>query len=181
MPANATFPLEVRAARVLPDTGRHVMDALCVPWDTPTSLVENGPEVFARGAFAELLASPQAWPKVRLTDSHMDTRTRRPVARGVEFRDDPAGLVGTFQFFDTPEGRSAWENLAEETYGGVSVGFISTAEGRRDGMREIRSARLHHVSLVDEPAYVEAQVVAMRAAEAFADEMRAYFQKVRRG
>jgi phage head maturation protease len=43
-------------------------------------------------------------------------------------------------------------------------------------MREIRAARLHHVSLVDEPAYTEAQIVATRAAESFLADMRAYFR-----
>ena len=105
------------------------------------------------------------------------------MAKGVAFRDTPGGLEGTFQFFDTPEGRSAWENVQEETYGGVSVGFIAMAEGRRNGTREVRAARLHHVSLVDEPAYAEARVIAVRAAEqaaaansAYLDEMRAYFR-----
>jgi HK97 family phage prohead protease len=171
-----TFALEIREAKAL-DDGRHVIEALCVPWNTPTMLTPHrGGEVFARGAFGELIANPQAWPKVRLTDSHLDSALRRPVAKGLEFRDDPRGLAGTFQFFNTPTGREAWENVVENTYGGVSVGFIATDEGKRDGMREVRTARLHHVSLVDEPAYADAQVVAMRAAQHADDDLREFFR-----
>jgi len=176
----ALFALEIRNAATATATDgreRHTIEALCVPYDTPTRLTEHGAEVFARTAFTDLLASPQTWPKIRLVDSHLDTSMRRPVAKAVEFRDEPGGLGATFQFFDTPTGREAWENVAEETYGGVSVGFVALAEGKRGGMREIRSARLHHVALVDEPAYQDAQVVAKRAALSRDAELREYFAR----
>jgi phage head maturation protease len=44
-------------------------------------------------------------------------------------------------------------------------------------MREVRAARLHHVALVDEPAYSDAQVLAMRAAAHRDDDLRAYFAR----
>lgn len=169
-----TFALELRDARTIED--RHVIDALCVPWESPSMLTPHrGGEVFARGAFDDLLANRQVWQKVRLVDSHLDGTVRRPVAKAVEFRDEPVGLVGSFQFFNTPTGREAWENVLEDTYGGVSVGFEARAEGTRGGMREVRSARLHHVALVDEPAYAEARVIAMRAAVHADDDLRAFF------
>jgi HK97 family phage prohead protease len=175
MTDTTTFALELREARAL-DDGRHVIEALCVPWDTPSMLTADPRgEVFARGAFNELLANPQSWPKVRLVDAHLTTAVRRPVAKATEFRDEPRGLAATFQFFNTPTGREAWENITEDTYGGVSIGFAALDEGRRNGMREVRAARLHHVALVDEPAYADAQVVAMRAAVHVDDDLRAYF------
>lgn len=173
----ATAPLEVRSVDTDND-GRHTMEALCVPYDAPTYAVDlkgfNG-ERFARGAFADLLANPAMWPKVRLTDSHVDGRERRPIAKAVEFRDTDEGLVGRWQFFNTPEGRGGWENLTEGTYGGVSVGFMTTSDGYRrtpEGLREVHRARLHHVALVDEPAYREAQVLSARAAEEARAERR---------
>jgi len=173
MTETATAALEVREAST--QEGRHTVEALVVPYGQPTTLADidrrryPGGEAFAPGAFAELLASPSAWPKVRLTDTH-PTRadTRRPVAKGALFADatDGSGLLGRFQFFDTPEGRGAFENVAEGTYGGVSVGFAVARGGEevREGVRVIRTARLHHVALVDEPAYESAQVLATRAA-----------------
>lgn len=169
-----TTALEVRAVETDAE-GRHTLEALCVPYGRPTyavALKGYRGEVFARGAFTGLLESPTAWPKVRLTDSHVEGDRRRPIAKATEFRDTDEGLVGRWQFFDTPEGRGGWENVREQTYGGVSVGFIATDETRTgDGLREVRGARLHHVSLVDEPAYREAKVLAVRAAEEVAREL----------
>lgn len=163
----ATVALEIRSATTEGD--RHYLDVLCVPYGAVTHEVAYpGGEVFVRGAFADLIASPQAWPKVRLTDSHRDTTDRRPVAKGVAFTDEAEGLFGRFAMFDTPEGRGAWENVREDTYGGVSIGFIpgkETTNGR--GVREVHTARLHHVSLVDEPAYRDARILATRAANAY--------------
>jgi HK97 family phage prohead protease len=171
----ATVTLEVRETAT--DGDRHTLEALCVPYDTPTfSVPHPGGEVFARTAFTDLLAAPQTWPKVRLTDSHIEKR--RPVAKAIEFRQASDGLIGKFQFFNTPEGRGAWENVEEDTYGGLSVGFVALAEGRTaSGAREVRSARLHHVSLVDEPAYKEARVLALRAATERDEELRRYFSE----
>lgn len=169
----ATIALEVRDVGTTDD--RHTLEALCVPYETPTYAVSvpgHRGEVFARSAFAGLLSAPQTWPKVRLTDSHTDTAARRPVAKATEFVDTDAGLVGRFQFFNTPEGRGAWENVVENTYGGLSIGFVATDEGKRaGGLREVRSARLHHVSLVDEPAYREARILATRAEDEARDEL----------
>jgi HK97 family phage prohead protease len=191
-----TYALDLREAVTTPE-GRHSIQALCVPYDQPTNLVDLDPraypngEKFARGAFGELLAAPNAWPKVRLTDSHVETDKRRPVAKAVAFQDTDAGLVGTFQFFATPEGRGAFENVTEGTYGGVSIGFAVAAHGgerAENGTRVVTRARLHHVSLVDEPAYESAQVLAVRAATEAAQErdaalaardaeLRAYFAR----
>lgn len=160
----ATVALEIRAATA--EDGRHYLDGLCVPYGA-VSLATEHPygETFAPGAFAELVASPDAWPRIRLVDSHADTRERRPVAKGVHFAESRDGLTARFRFFDTPEGRGAFENVEEGTYGGLSIGFVPTREGIGvGGAREVRAARLHHVALVDEPAYEQARVLATRAA-----------------
>lgn len=55
---------------------------------------------------------------------------------------------------------------SQSTYGGLSVGI--TPRRQRvvsDGVREALEAHLFHISLVDEPAYQEAQVLAVRAAD----------------
>jgi HK97 family phage prohead protease len=172
---SATVALELR--ELATNDNRHTLEALCVPYETPTYAVSvpgHRGEVFARGAFSGLLEAPQTWPKVRLTDSHVDTSQRRPVAKATDFVDTDAGLVGRFQFFDTPEGRGAWENVREGTYGGLSVGFVVVSERTRSGgLREVSDARLHHVSLVDEPAYREARILATRAE----DEARAEIKR----
>lgn len=157
----STLPLELRH-EVRAD-GDHVLHGLCVPYGQ-TSMKAGYPrgERFIPGAFAEL--AQVAASKVRLTDSH-DESGRRPVGVGTEFRETDEGLFGSFRFYNTPEGRGGRENVLESTYGGLSIGFLPLAERKgADGAREITRARLFHVSLVDEPAYEDARVLAVRAA-----------------
>jgi HK97 family phage prohead protease len=149
--------LELRRA------GEHGLEGICVPYNVTTLKAGHvRGERFLPGAFAEL----DQRSKIRLTDSHLEAEQRRPVGVGTEFRDTPQGLFGAFRFYDTPEGRGARENVLEETYGGLSVGFVPVAERvGDDGAREIVKARLFHVSLVDEPAYDDARVLAVRSSK----------------
>lgn len=164
-----TVALELRRA------GEHGLEGICVPYNRVTLKAGHAKgERFLPGAFAEL----DARAKIRLTDSHLEGEARRPVGVGTEFRDTAHGLFGTFRFYDTPEGRGARENVLEETYGGLSVGFLPIVERRAaDGVREIVKARLFHVSLVDEPAYEEARVLAVREAQVEDPELTALIAK----
>lgn len=142
---------------------RRELDGICVPYGAPTTKVGPVPEVFHPGAFRQLVAALAS--KVRLTDhNHANPAHRRPVGVALAFEEQPGGLWGRFRFYNTPEGRAAWENVAEETYGGLSIGFRAVEERNVDGMRHIDLATLHHVSLVDEPAYEEARILAVRSA-----------------
>jgi HK97 family phage prohead protease len=150
-------PLELRRG-----ADENTLEGVCVPYAVTTMKAghPNG-ERFLPGAFADV----DARAKIRLTDSHLEGEHRRPVGVGVEFRDTPGGLLGRFRFYATPEGRGARENVLEETYGGLSVGFVPLQVRRgEDGAREVVKARLFHVSLVDEPAYDDAKVLAVRSA-----------------
>ncbi len=152
------MPLEMRRS-----TEGNAIEGICVPYGR-TTLKAGNPrgERFLPGAFGELDAQRA---KVRLTDSHADSDSRRPVGVATAFRDTLDGLYGAFRFYDTPEGRGARENVLEDTYGGLSVGFIPIEERiAADGAREIVRARLFHVSLVDEPAYEEAKILSVRSA-----------------
>jgi HK97 family phage prohead protease len=155
MTDSTLLPLELR------QTAENVLEGICVPYGE-TTLKAGYPqgERFVRGAFA---STANGKSKVRLTDVHDEKK--RPVGIATAFRDAEDGLYGTFRFYNTPEGRGARENVLEETYGGLSVGFLTDAERRaEDGAREVLKARLFHVSLVDEPAYDSAQILAVRAA-----------------
>lgn len=142
--------------------GVHELEGLCVPYDTVTTRVAGNPEVFRRGAFATVAGAVPS--KVRLTD-HNHSDERRPVGVATALAEAPDGLRGRFRFYDTPEGRAAYENVREETYGGLSIGFVAVRSEVIDGVRNVLEARLHHVSLVDEPAYEDAQIMALRAAQ----------------
>lgn len=157
-----------------------VMELLCVPYGVTTTWVNlpgyPGGERFRQGAFAALVAGgARAAAKVRLTDSHLDGVDRRPIGEGVEFVETPDGLVGRFRIYNTPEGRSGWENVVEGTYGGASISFpgsdpkATTARrvtSPRGDVREVLRTRLVHVSLVDQPAYIGAGVMALHETDA---------------
>lgn len=156
MPDTLVVPLEMRR------TADRTIEGICVPYNRTTMKAGNSRgERFLPGAFAGV----DARQKIRLTDSHLEGEVRRPVGVGTQFRDTTEGLFGAFRFYDTPEGRGARENVMEDTYGGLSVGFVPVEERiGDDGAREIVRARLYHVSLVDEPAYEDARVLSVRTA-----------------
>ena len=135
----------------------------CVPYGVTTTRTKT-PERMLAGAFQEATAAAS---KIRLTDEN-HANGRRPVGVGLALEDRPDGLYGRFRFYNTPEGRAALENVQEGTYGGVSVGFVAVQERMAAGVREIVRARLHHVSLVDTPAYEDAEILSVRSADRFA-------------
>jgi hypothetical protein len=153
----SVVPLELR------QTAENTLEGVCIPYGVTTMKAgyPNG-ERFVPHAFADVAT---AHAKIRLTDQHDETG-RRPVGVAVRFQDHEDGLLGTFRFYNTPEGRGARENVIEETYGGLSVGFLPVEErtAQADGAREVVKARLFHVSLVDEPAYEDARILAVRHA-----------------
>lgn len=140
---------------------RHYIEGICVPYGRVTTRVGPVPEMFERGAFGDLAASGA---KVKLTD-YNHSRQRVPVAYSERFEERAAGLWGRFRVNNTPEGRSAVENAQEGVYAGLSVGFIARKHEMRDGVRHVLSARLDHVSLVEDPAYLEAEILAVRGAQ----------------
>lgn len=144
-----------------------VLYVRAVPYGQITHKVKK-PERMRPHAFAGAVTNAD---KIRLTDQNHATG-RRPVGVGVRMEDRDDGLYSSFRFYNTPEGRSALENVQEGTYGGVSVGFFTDEEADVDGIREIRAARLVHVSLVDEPAYENATIIDLRAADRYAQAAR---------
>lgn len=145
------------------EDGTHYIEGICVPYGRVTHRVGPVPEQFERGAFAELLAA-QPRVKVKLTD-YNHSRTRIPVGYSEAFEDRTAGLWCRFRINATPEGDSAVKNSLAGVYQGLSVGFIARQHEIRDGVRHVTSARLDHVSLVEDPAYLEAEILAVRGAQ----------------
>src|SRR5258708_5028241 len=135
------------------EAGRHYIEGICVPYGRPTDKAGTLPEMFERGAFADLLASKA---RVKLTD-YNHSMQRVPVGYSNAFEERSNGLWARFRLNRTPEGESARANAADGVYGGLSIGFISRTEERRGGVRVITAARLDHVSLVEEPAYNDAE------------------------
>jgi len=148
------------------EDGRHYIEGICVPYGRVTTRVGPIPEVFERGAFADLVASGA---KVKLTD-YNHSRQRVPVGYSEVFEERATGLWSRFRLNRTPEGESARANATEGVYQGLSVGFVPRQHEMRDGVRHVTRARLDHVSLVEDPAYLEAEILAVRGAQAWRDE-----------
>ena len=100
-------------------------------------------EVFAAGALS--------WPDSGVVLNEQHNRQApimrfTPVVDGREVRVDAA-------LPDTQRGRDAATMVRNGTMTGLSIEFHAVDEGRRDGMREVRAARLVGAALVDTASY----------------------------
>jgi HK97 family phage prohead protease len=167
------FVTEFTGLEVREVNGQHELFGICVPYNRATTKVGAKPELFRPGSLAGAVA---AAAQVRLVDENHQLRGRRPVGVAAQLEERTGGLFGRFRFYNTPEGRAALENTSEGTYGGLSVGFVAVREQEVNGTREILEARLHHVSLVDEPAYEDARILSVRGDST----QLAYYEQYRR-
>jgi HK97 family phage prohead protease len=160
----------------------------CVPFDTPTWVADSDGEyreVFRRGAFEHLTRDPG---RTQLRYQHSTDLLDR-LGQGVELREDPTYLVGSFRVTAGDRGDHLLDLVASDELRGVSIGFEAGQSQRDDTpdgplVQRLRVKRLPEVSLVDQPAYPEARVLAVRAereleqareaARAFVAQMRAF-------
>ena len=106
------------------------------------------PEIFARGALS--------WPEGGIVLNEQHNR-QAPIMRFLpEERDGKVVIDAALP--DTQRGRDAATMVRNGTFKGLSVEFRALAEGRKDGLREIRSAALSGAALVDSPSYGASQV-----------------------
>lgn len=145
-----------------------IVEALIVPWDKPSRVLEpiNGvvtdyQEQFARGSLDRAMKAPH---RVGLTFTHSDLMPDR-MGYGRSLRDSAEGAVMEWQLY--PPVRELAESLLETTHGGMSVTFrtIRPQYGtERAGELVTRQAvHLASVAATDRPVYDETRVLAMRA------------------
>lgn len=149
--------LEVRDA----GNGAHELEGICVPYNVPTMKAGPTPEIIRPGAFATAVRVPK---KVNLYGNNHD-RKARPLGKAQDLEERADGLYGRFRFFNTTSANDAYEEIREGGYGGLSIGFITKKHRQTPAGREVLEAHLHHVSLVDEPAFDDAKFLAVRHAE----------------
>ena len=156
--------LDVEGGVQLRDAQLRELDIRIMPWDTPI-VHEYGPEMFTRGAFADV--DPR---KVVLKAPDANGKHTGPVTgRGMAIHDRDDGAYMTFKVAKTQAGDDQLALAADQVITGASVGFLEVPNGssvqRRDGKR-IRvhtRAALDHVVTTWRPAYQGAGVVAMRS------------------
>jgi HK97 family phage prohead protease len=160
-------PIELRSAVVDGvDHEQRIITILAVPYEQPGPVMfrdEVWQEVFTRGAFDGLASMPN---RIKANRDHDKTR---PVGKAINFwPDDPKGLLAEVKISNTPLGSETLQ-LAKDGVLDISVGYAAPADrehtlfNRRIMERRILKAYLDHISFVTDPAFVDAQVVAVRA------------------
>lgn len=165
----AIFPGMV--LRVADGDDRHI-EGMIVPWNKVAKVNRPLPgyESYKRGAFDKSL-----------------TEAKRPIPLMLRHSEDPAAVLvshdnrddghyATFKVLRTRAGDDAVELVREGLYTGLSVGGWAvparTTIRRGVGGRQLierAEMRLDHVALVREPAFEDAQVLALRSAEEWAE------------
>lgn len=147
--------------------GRTV-SGIAVPYDVPKMVSDDGitryREVIRHGAFAKTIRE-QAPAKVKLFTQHAHKYdgSAVPIGAGKSFREDAAGLFSEFRVSRTAAGDEAIALIEDGTLDSFSVGMNPIRANRLpDGTVERTEARLFEVSLVWNPAYEEAKILALR-------------------
>lgn len=159
-------PIEHRYAGVRVDGvdfAQRLITVIAVPYEQPTQVEyrsEVWNELFERGAFNNVSGAPH---RVRVNRDHNKSRTIGKVMQFWPDRDE--GLVAEVRVGKTPLGDETLA-LADEDMLSASVGFgvrpSDQVLDRRTMTRRIRNAYMDHLSFVESPAYVGAQVLSVR-------------------
>lgn len=167
MTEQALVPLEHRYATVQMngvDFAQRLITVVAVPYEQPARVEyrsEMWNELFERGAFGSVVGSPH---RVRVNRDHNKERT---IGKVMKFDDREDGLVAEVLVGKTALGDETLA-LADGDMLSASVGFGVRASDqildRKTMTRRIMSAYLDHLSFVESPAYVGAEVLSVRDA-----------------
>ncbi|GJJ22290.1 HK97 family phage prohead protease [Mycolicibacterium mageritense] len=159
-------PIEHRYAGVTVgevDFSQRLITVVAVPYEQP-ALVEYRSELwnelFERGSLDSVAGAPH---RVRANRDHNKSRTIGKVTRFWPEREE--GLVAEVRVAKTPLGDETLA-LADDDCLSASVGFgvrpSDQTLDRKTMTRRIKAAYLDHLSFVESPAYVGAQVLSVR-------------------
>lgn len=143
------------------------LETRIVPYGTP-AWVSDPPdfrrykEQFAAGAFERQVSVPDR-VRVWLNFEH-ERGLSGIVGHGVELRDGPDALNGSFRVHENSDGDKALQLVRDGLLTGLSMEFVALRSRRVDGVIERVRAHIDKVSLCRTPAYEDAQVLAVRAA-----------------
>lgn len=153
-----TFGVELRLAEG--EDGRTV-EGVAVPYNEISDLTAHGSERFAPGSMKRTVdrwtRSKRQMPLLRGHDQD------KPIGKVTGFTDTPEGLLVVARLADTALGREAAQEVREGMLDAFSIGFRAVRHERVGGVREVREAAVHELSLVPLPAYQGAEVLAVRS------------------
>jgi len=117
-------------------------------------------ETFRPGAFAEADPAP-------LTATHPRSSDTLPIGVSVELRDEPDGLHGVWRISKTSLGDEVLELIRDGAVSGLSIGFVPVTDRWTPDRSRVERVRalLDHVAVVRQPAYPDARIAALRAAQ----------------
>lgn len=139
--------IELRAK----DDEERIVEGLAVPYDTDTNI---GPyiERFAQNSISEDVS------EVKLKFGHEGL----PIGKVFAGRNTEEGFVISAKISETAQGNDVYTLIRDGVLNKFSVGFIPV-ESDRDGDTVIRNlVSLKEVSVVEQPAYTDAEILAVR-------------------
>ena len=139
---------------------------LAAPFNAPADIFEHGQrftETIAPGAFSRTIA--QRGGKVPLHAVHDVTR-KLPLGPVHKMTETGDGLRIEARISKTQAGDEVLELIRDGALSGLSIGFSPVREQwSKDGKnRTLQEIALREISVVDAPAYREAQIAALRSA-----------------
>jgi HK97 family phage prohead protease len=157
-------PIEIRSAPEPVDVSlaQRLIELIVMPYERP-ALVEH------KGRMIEEVCSPGAFDGIQRQGNRVrvnrDHKRERTVGKALAFfPDSPEGLVAQVKVARTPLGDETLA-LAEDGCLDASAGFGVKPNGERWETRDRRrltSLYLDHIALTPDPAYVDANVLAVR-------------------
>lgn len=157
--------VEIRSSTITSVNARQrLIDVVAVPWDQEADVFWRGEmwrEVFVRGAFDGIESHAG---RVRVNRQHVVGDT---IGKVVQFENAADGLRAQVKIAETSRGDDTLA-LAEEDMLSPSVGYrvknpSDVQMNNRTKMRRVFRAFIDHLAMVEDPAFVGAHVLAVRA------------------
>lgn len=142
-----------------------IIEGLAIPYARPTEVSDDGLtsylEEWQLGVFADML-QPANRGRVRLNFTHDESTPFTWVGRTLQLAESSEGLVGQWRVDESPFGDVALAKADDGQLPGLSVSAAVRASVMRGDVKVRTSALLRHVALVEQPAFAEALVTAVR-------------------
>jgi len=151
-----TFSSPIEAA----DSGRRIISGVVVPYGKVGN-TSAGPVIFERGSIQIPNTS-----KIKLLAQHEQTASG-VIGRAQSLTDGVDAMYGTFKVSASRDGENYLIKAAEGLLDGLSVGVdVIASQPGKDGNLYVQKAILREVSLVETPAFADAVVTSVAAADA---------------
>ena len=147
-----TFSSAIEAA----DTERRIIAGVVVPFNEIGN-TSVGPVMFERGSIAI-----HDTAKVKLLLQHQPNAI---LGRAQSFKTTDQAIYGSFKISASTAGQDALTMCSEDLISGLSVGVDVQKSEPKDGYLLVTAARMFEVSLVETPAFENAQVTRVAASQ----------------